>query len=286
MTKLFTLCAGALISASSFAQNDVPFNASENWVAYMNIFNTGGGYEFGSAWALADTKSTLNTSANTLTLQPNFNLYADNPTDPYWVNQTTGLGEKVCEALTFVEPAGFNGSDLTFHGDVLSVTLDPNDFELTFFIKALDPANGYADALNGTKVFPLPASGPFTVTATGAELSAGLVIQYGFSVTGVNQNPLNEATLGSAVIGIDNGSGAGIDDLNEIKANVYPNPAQGQLYISTDANVTDYKIVNVSGQVVQTGEGSIIDISTFDAGTYLVHITTNEGTAVRRFIKQ
>lgn len=283
MTKLFTLCAGALISASSFAQNDVPFDATDNWIAYMNIFDTGGAYQFGSAWALADTKSTLDVSANTLTLQPNFNLYADNPTDPYWVNQTTGEGEKVCEALTFVEPAGFSGSDLTFYGDVLSFTLDTNMYAVTFFIKALDPANGYVDALNGTKVFPLSASGPFTVSATAAELTAGLVIQYGFSVTGMNANPADEAALGSVVVGIDNAS---VNDLNSIYANVYPNPAQGQLYISTEADVTEYRIVNVSGQEVTTGSDSIVDISTFESGAYFIHISTNDGTAVRRFIKQ
>lgn len=284
MTKLFTLCVGALISVSSFAQNDVAFDATDNWIAYMNVFNTGGGYEFGSPWALVDTKSTLNVSANTLTLQPNFNLYADNPTDPYWVNQTTGEGEKVCEALTFVEPAGFNGVDLTFYGDVLAFTMDTNMYALTFFIKALDPANGYADALNGTKIFPLPASGPFTVSATAAELAPGLVIQYGFSVTGRNANPADEATLGSAIIGIDVPSS--VNDLNAIHANVYPNPAQDQLYISTEADITEYSIVTVSGQEVTTGTDSIIDISAFESGAYFIHISTNEGTAVRRFIKQ
>lgn len=283
MTKLFTLCAGALISASSFAQNDVAFDATENWIAYMNVTNLSGGYEFGSPWALSDTKSTLDVSANTLTLQPNFNLYADNPTDPYWVNQTTGEGEKVCEALTFVEPAGFNGADLTFHGDVLAFTMDTNMYALTFFIKALDPLNGYADALNGTKIFPLPSSGPFTVSATGVELAAGLVVQYGFSVTGINSNPADEATLGSAIVGIDV---SGVNDLNSIHANIYPNPAQGQLYISTEADVTEYRIVTVSGQEVATGADSIIDISTFETGAYFIHISTNEGTAVRRFIKQ
>lgn len=282
MNKLITLSLGTLLSVSSFAQNDVPLDATDNWIAYMNVSDFSGTYIFGSPWALADAKTTLNISANTLTLQPNFNTYAQNPTDTFWVNQTTGEGNKVCEALTFVEPAGFNGSDLTFHGDVLSNTLD-QAYVTTFFIKALDPANGYADALGGTKVFPLPMSGPFTVSVTGAELASGLVVQYGFSVTGVNANPADEAALGSVVVGIDD---AGIDDLNAIHATIYPNPATDQLFISSDVIVTDYSIVNLAGQVVSTGEGSIADLSALQAGVYVVTISSDQGTATRRFVKQ
>lgn len=283
MNKFITLSIGTLLSVSSFAQNDVPVDATDSWIAYMNIFNAGGGYEFGSPWALADVKSTLNVPANTITLQPNFNLYADNPTDPYWVDQTTGEGAKVCEALTFVEPAGFNGSDLTFFGDVLSFTLDATKYEAFFFIKALDPNNGYADALNGTKIFPIPTSGPFTVSATGAELASGLVIQYGFSVIGINANPADEAALGSVVLGIDD---AGINDLNTIHATIYPNPANDQLFISSDVTVTDFSISNLAGQVVSTGEGSIVDLSELEAGIYVVTISSDQGTATRRFVKQ
>jgi hypothetical protein len=79
--------------------------------------------------------------------------------------------------------------------------MDTNMYALTFFIKALDPANGYADALSGTKIFPLPSSGSFSVSATATELAPGLVIQYGFSVIGINSDPADEATIGSAIVG-------------------------------------------------------------------------------------
>ena len=49
----------------------------------MNVFDMNGGFQFGSNWAVQDLKTTIDQNANTITLQPNFNAYADNPGDPY-----------------------------------------------------------------------------------------------------------------------------------------------------------------------------------------------------------
>ena len=181
-------------------QNNVEFSASDGWRSFMNVFRANGDYWFGDPWSVADLKTTISTGANTMTLQPNFNAYADNTTNPEWVDQTSGEGVATMEASTFVEPgASFNGVDLTFSGTVESYTID-DAYTVKFFIKALDPENGFVDALGGSKTFDLPTSGDFTVSATGAELAPGLLVQYGFSVTGVNASPANEAALGSVVI--------------------------------------------------------------------------------------
>lgn len=201
ITNLFALL---LTTSAIFAQNNVEFSASDNWIGYMNVFQLpadGGGYEYGSPWEVASLKTIVNVAENTMSLQPNFNQYADNPTDAYWVNQTTMEGNKDMEAVTFVEPGeSFNGQDLTFSGTVMANTLD-DGYTATFFIKALDPNNDYQDALGGSKIVDLPESGSFSVSATGAELASGLLVQYGFAVRGPNANPADEATLGSVSIG-------------------------------------------------------------------------------------
>ncbi|MDA0357021.1 MAG: choice-of-anchor J domain-containing protein, partial [Bacteroidetes bacterium] len=187
---------------STSSGNVVDFDASATFLGYMNWFElpaNGGGYVNGSSWTVAALKSVLNTGANTLTLQPNFNTYAENPTDAYWVNQTTGAGNKNMQAATFVEDATANGADLTFQGSVSSYTLDAA-YTAKYFIKALDPANGWADVFGGSKTFDLPQSGNFSVSATAAELPAGLVVQYGFEVFGANANPADEVALGSVVV--------------------------------------------------------------------------------------
>jgi hypothetical protein len=268
-----------------FGQNEVNFNSGDNWVGYMNVFNLDGGYEFGSGWEVIKLKSTLDVSANTLTLQPNFNTYEDNPGDEYWINPSTGEGAKTMEALTFVEPGeSVNGADLTFSGAVQSNTLDAG-YTVKYFIKALNPLNDYADDLEGAGVFDLPTSGNFSVTIPGASLTPGLVIQYGFSVTGRNANPANEADLGSVVIGAGS---VGVNDLKNLKAEVilYPNPANEMLSIKTETDVQSYEISSLLGQTLLRGKGATdIDVSRLATGSYFIVIHTAEGSKLMQFIK-
>jgi hypothetical protein len=76
----------------SIAQNTVTVDASATQNGYANVFETtanGGGFVFGQAWGVPDLKTVVDASANTLTLQPNYNTWGDG-TDSFWVDQTTG----------------------------------------------------------------------------------------------------------------------------------------------------------------------------------------------------
>lgn len=288
MKRIITLVSLVLVGTSqTFSQNNIESSGSDNWVAFMNVFDLlgdGGAYQFGSSWALADVKSTADVGANTMTLQPNFNTYAASPTDPFWVNQTTLVGNKDMEALTFVEPGpAFNGVDLTFHGRVLSYTIDPG-YEAKFFIKALDSLNGYADALNGTKVFDLPLSGAFTVSVTAAELPVGLLVQYGYLIRGTNANPLDEATLGSIVIGAED---AAIIEIESTSVALSPNPANNSINLTSTENIVSFDILNLSGQVTLSGEFmNNVDVSSLEAGTYIMRVQLENSVATTKFIKK
>jgi len=285
MKKIYSTAIALIFAMASFAQNDIQFSATDAWTGYMNVFElpaNGGAYMFGSQWALNALKSTPDTGANTLTLQPNFNTYADNPTDPYWVDQTSLEGNKQMEASTFVEPGPtFNGVDLTFSGSVLSFTLD-TAYDVFVFIKGLDSLNGFQDVFGGSKIIPITATGNFSVSATAAEIPSGIIVQYGFMVVGRNANPANEAALGSVVIGIDNTS---ITETPKVEATLYPNPVQNELNIAVDHTITNVEIINTIGQVVYSGNESNINVESLKAGTYLVRVQTTNGTAVSRFIK-
>ena len=285
MKKIYSTAIALVFAMTAFAQNDIQFSATDTWTGYMNVFElpaNGGAYMFGSAWALDALKATPDTGANTLTLQPNFNTYADNPTDPYWVNQTTQEGNKQMEASTFVEPGPtFNGVDLTFSGSVLSYSLDTM-YDVFVFIKGLDSLNGFQDVFGGSKIIPITATGNFSVSATAAEIPSGLIIQYGFMVVGRNANPANEAVLGSVVIGVDNTS---LIETTKVEATLYPNPAQNELNIAVDHTITSVEIINTVGQVVYKGQERSINIEGLEAGTYMVRVQTTNGTAITRFIK-
>jgi plastocyanin len=186
--------------------NATVFDANATWNGYMNVFElpeNGGGYVFGSPWGLDDLRAFVTPASNSVKLMPNTNTYADNTADPFWVNQTTGAGNKNMEANTFVEPGPTaNDNDLTFAGNVVNNNLDAA-YTAKYFIKALDPNNGFADAFNGSKTFDLPISGTFSVSATAAELPAGLIIQYGFVMVGPNADPSTAGALGSVTINGD-----------------------------------------------------------------------------------
>jgi hypothetical protein len=124
-TKLFTIAAALGVTLGVVAQNSVSVDTNAEWIGYANVFDPAtGDFIFGENWGVADIKSTVDASAGTITLQPNFNTYADNPTDPFWVDQTTGLGAKLFEGNTYVQDGSLAGEELTFSGNVNSNTLD------------------------------------------------------------------------------------------------------------------------------------------------------------------
>lgn len=180
------------------AQTTVTVDGSGVWNGYMNVFDQAMNYQFGSSWGLPDVKSTVNAAANTVTLQPNFNTYANAATaadTAYWHNGP--IGNKIMEANTYLESTSISNQNLTFDGTIQSNTLS-SAYTATAFIKVLDPAMGYATIVNQTT--PLPASGAFSVTAA-IPATPGLLVQYGFTILGLNANPVDEVALGSIVAG-------------------------------------------------------------------------------------
>jgi len=287
MKSFFSLLLALSGCSALIAQNNISVSASDNWIGYMNVFElpaNGGGYVFGSAWGVPDLKTVIDSAANTITLKPNYNTYADNPTDPFWVDTVTNTGKKFMEASTFVEPgATFNQNNLTFSGTVLSNNLDTS-YTASFFIKALDPANGYSDALGGSKVVALPSSGNFTVSATSTELATGLIIQYGFVVKGRNGNPADEQALGSIVVS------APVTSISSIANNdfaISPNPASNLLSINSTETFEDFRIFNTVGQLVLSGKfNNQIDISSINAGNYYVELSNSAKKSVKSFVKR
>ena len=260
--------------------NSVTADASSTWTGYMNVFDTGGGYMFGDNWAVADLQTIVDATAGTITLQPNFNAY--DATDAYW-SDGNGNGNKLMEATTKVEPGNtFNEADLTFSGYVVSNTLDAG-YTAKYFIKALDPNAGFANVI--TQTYDLPESGPFTVTATAAELAAGLVIQYGFEIYGLNANPDNESALGSVVIAADASASVNDNVFNAVK--MFPNPAKDYVQFSTNSNKDlDIQIFDMLGKSVLRVDNvrNAVNVSELNAGLYFVQMTLGTQKATKKLV--
>jgi len=224
MKKIANLGMLVLMSVILVAQTShaltVSVDGTKTWNGYMNVFdnNSGapGGYQFGSSWGLADVKTTVTSSL--LTLQPNFNGYADNVNGAladrtFWTNYQPAvvdendnvitpevaatLGNKWMQGNSFIElGAGtLNNTSLLFQGNVSSYTLN-SGYNVYAFIKGLNPNNGWS-----TDVFQSVALNSSTTSfSVSANTGVGLIVQYGFAVEGLNANPANEGSLGSVQI--------------------------------------------------------------------------------------
>ena len=195
---LSVLCLSLLAFASNVKA--VTLLGNETLTGYADVFNLTSGTKgtpvLNSPWGVAAVKSTY--SGGVLTLQPNFNTYADNVNGSandkaYWTDGAGG-GNKWFEGSTFVQNASFGGGGLTFEFAVNSYTLDSN-YSVTAFVKSFDGGWGW----NGMGTTAITGTGNYAVSYAA---TAGIV-QYGFRVAGVNANPTQESALGSVgVVGV------------------------------------------------------------------------------------
>ena len=180
--------------SSAFVIN---FDPAAAYIGYANVFETpanGGGFVFGSIWGVSDLKTVVDPTA-TVTLQPNFNTYDDNPTDPFWVDQATGLGNKDFEGNTYVDDPSLAGQELVWTGFVQVNDLDPS-YAAEAFIKVFN-----ADfSVLKIETAPLVAGEYFEVAYTNVE-APDTFVQYGWYVKGLNASSANEVALGTVVIG-------------------------------------------------------------------------------------
>ena len=295
----FAACPGepnTVYADPSYTTTDEEGNEVSQWIGYMTVYDlledgSQGNNLWGSPWGVSDVATTLNTDPDymTITLEPNYNTYADNPTDAYWVNQETGEGAKFMHGTTQIESwDAYNFADLTFSGYVYQNTLS-DDYTASFFIKCLDPDQGWTDILEQAYEFELPGQGEmFTVTVPGDELPVGKLVQFGFTVYGANANPADQATNGSIILGPDEDAPLSIDAEDVLDMRIYPNPVNsGYVTILSPVNGTKYiEVFDINGrQVLNTSiNNSKLDVSSINSGFYMIKVTINGQTKISKLI--
>ena len=274
--------AALTLSMGVAAQNSVSVDAGGNWLGYANIFDPAtGDYIFGEPWGIQDIKTVVDAGAGTLTLQPNFNTYADNPTDPFWVDQTTGLGAKLFEGNSYIEDNSLAGAELTFSGNVNSNTLDAG-YDAIAFIKVFN-AN-----YSVLKIATAPLTGAnFEVVFTDVNAAEDAVVQYGFQIIGLNANPDNEAALGNVVV---SGGALSVNDFNTASFSVAPNPSNAVWNVrSAQYDMTQVVLFDVLGKKVaqfnNPGSALAIDNSNLSKGAYFAQISTASGSTTVQLMK-
>lgn len=79
--------------------------------------------------------------------------------------------------------------------------------------------------------------------------------------------------------------------INSKKFSIYPNPANNIVNVSNDDNIqiNDVKLTDINGRTVKSVSANAtqvqINISDLNAGVYFMNIETNEGSAIKKIIK-
>ena len=81
-------------------------------------------------------------------------------------------------------------------------------------------------------------------------------------------------------------AGVGFKELSGRQLEIYPNPALNQINIKINAELTEVKIISLSGHVLSTGKNKQIDISALAPGAYVLEVQTENNIEYRQFIKQ
>ena len=69
---------------------------------------------------------------------------------------------------------------------------------------------------------------------------------------------------------------------------IYPNPVSGTLNVNSKETISDCQIFNIQGQLIYSTQSDVKEIATdnWASGVYIIRITTEKGSAEKRFIKK
>lgn len=81
------------------------------------------------------------------------------------------------------------------------------------------------------------------------------------------------------------GGGQGIDDVNAMNVNIYPNPTSSTLFVDVEG-LEKVEVIDMVGRIVLSGNDNVINLSNISNGVYSVRITANGNTAIKRVVKQ
>ena len=291
---------GKVVITPNTAADVATADPAASWAGYMNVFNNDSGaqgsYLFGSSWGVTALKTTITGAGDAtyadgaITLQPNFNAYDDAVTGgvqadiDYWTDGAGG-GNKFLEASTLLDySTNFTEGSLTFNGTVASNTIS-SEYTVIAYIKTLDPSAGYATVINQSVT--LGATGTnFAVSAN--DINSSHILQIGFTVSGLNANPDDEATLGKVVVS-PNTTVLSVKEYNKIDIVVYPNPVQNTLNVSAAARVDSVSIFDISGREVLTATPNAaafsLDVATLNKGLYLVSLKAGDQEMTTKLVK-
>lgn len=84
------------------------------------------------------------------------------------------------------------------------------------------------------------------------------------------------------------GDGIETPTVSESSVNIYPNPVNNKLFVSTNSKIEAISIYTITGVMVYNEKisNNVIDVTNLNSGIYFVKINTKEGEIIERFVKK
>jgi chitodextrinase len=130
-----------------------------------------------------------------------------------------------------------------------------------------------------------PVSGSFTIPATANLGATRMRVSMKYNGIPTSCEAFSYGQVEDYTINI--GSSARPEG-SALALTVYPNPVKGDVINISVQEKSSFRILNLLGQVMANGEteDGTVSIATIGAGTYLIEVTSDGKSAVKRFIKQ
>lgn len=197
-------------------------------------------------------------------------------------------------ALSFDDPNGHDGADVVMFNGTLLV-------DRTFTTSTNQPTTD-TGGQNWTVTSDTTAGGFRTVVATRARVSPDSD-DYDFSAT-PSTSPLNVVGAIDSSLSLSSKHDSyewgtltfallGVNDVNKVQFTMSPNPATSDLRVTlpSNLNTATLEIYDVVGRQIFNGnfkneQFSVIDVSSWNSGVYMVKVSHNNSSQTKRFIKQ
>ena len=215
------------------------------------------------------------------------------------------IGTKTGEIQYYRNTGTASSPEFTMYNDSLGYvdvsTSNPDGFAAPHFIRHNDTTYLFVGDNEGRANFYTNIDGNLDPTESFTwETSslAGINTEgySAFAIADLNNNGNLELYAGQDLGGIyrfehDENSNVSVDEIEQSNLNIYPNPTNGLLTLSSnDSNIERITLMNVQGQVIISKETSNnkvqIDIANYPSGVYFVNALLSNGQmATKKLIK-
>ena len=152
----------------------------------------------------------------------------------------------------------------------------------------------YVDFNNQKVYFRIPALAINEVQTTTLDMNSDLISALNFTST-TGGAPYNQTVYkydNISVSAVNTIPTASVDTILSSKFNIYPNPVPNILTITNSENIIikELTVYDVNGKIIKEQKSSFekqitLNVENLSSGTYLLHIKTDQGIAIKKVVK-